>query len=418
MRRFVWMVWVVVGVVACAATADWPQFLGPGRSGIAPGTVGKLARSLPEAGPKVLWTVKLQPGFGGAAIRDGKVYVLDRVGTEGDVLRCLDLAGGKEEWSFAYDAPGKRLDHKGSRSTPAVDEKYVFTIGPFGHFHCVDKATHKPLWRKNLLADFQGRRPTWGVAISPLLYKDQVIVAALGNAAGVVAYEKATGKELWKSRALGRMAYVSPIVLKVDGADQLVVFTDGGPRVAGLDASNGNLLWTYRSWKCNIPIAAPTDCGGGRLFITGGYRAGSVMIKIQKQGDKFTATEVFRHEDIGSILHNALVHEGHLYVNANTKRTHDGLMCMDLTGKIKWQTRREPNFEKGGLVLADGLIFIMDGQTGILRVVQPDPAGYKPLAQVKILGGKEIWAPMAVSQGKLVVRDQQQMKCLDVAATP
>ncbi len=406
---------IVTAGVAMWAAADWPQFLGPTRNGVAPAGKVKLAEKWPEDGPRVLWSVKLGRGFGGPAIRDGKVYVLDRAG-EQDVLRCLDLAGGTEQWRFSYDAPGKKFGNHGSRSTPAVDEKYVFTIGLYGHFQCVDQATHQSLWSKQLLADYEGRLPSWGVAISPLLYEDRVIVAALGKAAGVVAYEKATGKELWKSRPLGRMAYVSPVVLRVGQADQLVVVTDGGSRVAGLDPADGKLLWVYRSWRCRIPIAAPTDCGDGRLFITGGYGAGSVMVKIEQADGKFTATEVFRHEKIGSILHNVLLHDGHLYVNANTKRTADGLMCMDLAGKIKWQTRRNPNFEKGNLILAGGLIYNLDGRTGTLHMVRPDPAGYVELGRVKLFTRGPMWAPMAVSGGRLLCRDQRQMKCLDVSA--
>jgi outer membrane protein assembly factor BamB len=416
MRNAVLTTIVTVAVVICPAMADWPQFLGPMRNGVAPPAKEKLAPQWPEGGPPLRWSGKLGPGFGGPAIRDGKVYVLDRLGKDKDVLRCLDLASGTQEWSHPYDAPGKKLQYEGSRSTPAVDDKYVFTIGPFGHFRCVDKVSRQSLWSKNLLADFQGKLPNWGVAISPLLYKDQVIVAALGKTAGVVAYEKATGKQLWRSRPLGRMAYVSPIVMRVGGADQLIVVTDGGFRVAGLDAASGAVLWVYREWKCSIPIAAPTDCGDGRLFLTGGYDAGSVMIKIDKQGGKFVPVEVFRHEKIGSILHNALVYKDHLYVNANTKKTHDGLLCMDLEGNIKWQTRQQPNSEKGSLILADGVIFIMDGKKGILRMARADPAGYVELGEVKVLAREPIWAPMAVSGGKLVCRDQGEMKCLDVSA--
>ena len=416
MHRTALISMVMMTFLAGAAMADWPQFLGPTGNGVAAPGEAKLAEKWPDGGPKVLWTVTLGRGFGGPAIRDGKVYLLDRVGNEKDVLRCLDLATGTEQWNCSYPAGGRKFGYHGTRSTPAVDDKHVFSIGMYGHLHCVDKATHKSVWSKDLLADYEGRIPNWGVAISPLLYKDRVIVAALGKTAGVIAYEKATGKELWRSRPMGRMAYVSPIILKVDGADQLVVLPDGGARVAGLDAANGKLLWTFRSWKCNIPIAAPTDCGDGCLFVTGGYKAGSVMLKIAKQDGKFTAREVFRLDDIGSILHNALVHKGHLYVNANTKRTFDGLMCVDLAGKIKWQTGRQPNCEKGSLILAGGLIYIMDGKSGLLRMVRPDPTHYAEIGQVKILGARPVWAPMAVSGGKLICRDQRQMKCLDITA--
>ncbi len=398
-----------------ATAADWPQFLGPNGNGVAAAGKAKLADAWPEGGPKVVWSVKTGPGFGGPAIRDGKVYLLDR-GAGKDILRCLNLADGVEAWSFTYDAPGKRLGYGGSRSTPAVDDKYVFTIGAYGHLHCVSKATHQSLWSRNILADYQAKLPRWGVAISPMLYKDTVIVAALGKAAGVVCYEKATGKELWKSPAVGPQAYVTPVVLKVAGADQLVVLADGGSRTVGISPVDGKVLWAYRPWKCRIPISAPIDCGDGRVFITGGYGAGSVMLKIAKDGDKFAATEVFRLPKMGSILHPAVLVGDHVYLNANTKSAHDGLACVTLSGQVKWKTGRQPNYEKGCVAVADGKLYILDGKAGVLRMVKPDPSAHTELAAVKVLTKGPFWAPLAIVDGKLICRDQREIKCLDISA--
>lgn len=420
MRAFVLMLTVVV-TATCAAAADWPQFLGPQRDGVA--ADAKLAGAWPAGGPKLLWRRPMGVGFGGASISGGKVYVLDRVDDAQDVLRCLNLADGEEQWSFAYDAPGK-LDHNGSRSTPTVDAKYVYTVGPFGHMHCVDKATHKPVWSKHLLSDFGGKRPNWGVSQSPALYKDAVIVAPLGARAGVVAFEKATGTPLWQSPPLGELAYVSPLVTAIEGVDQVVVIANARAqrrrttRVASVGAGDGKVLWTYDDYRCQIPIPGPTVVGGGRLFLTGGYNAGSAMIQVRRSEGTFTVREVFRDPRLGSQLHNALLHQGHLYLNCNTNSRQDGLVCMDLEGNVKWKTAGEPNFERGNLILAGGVILMLDGRSGLLRMVKPDPAGYSQVAEVKALGGREIWAPMALADGKLVLRDQHQMKCLEVGAKP
>jgi outer membrane protein assembly factor BamB len=138
------------GSATLAAGADWPQFMGPNGDGT---SVEKgLLRAWPADGPKVLWTVAVGPGYGGAAIRDEKVYALDRVGRQKDVLRCLDLGSGKEEWTFSYDAGGE-INHDGSRSTPAVTARNVYTIGPFGQFHCLDGTAHQVVWKKNLRTD-------------------------------------------------------------------------------------------------------------------------------------------------------------------------------------------------------------------------------------------------------------------------
>ncbi len=403
---------LVVALAMSVSFADWPQFLGPDRNGVSDET--GLARSWPKDGPRVLWTRKLGQGFGAAAIQDGKVYVLDREENKRDALLCLDLATGREEWRYAYDAPGK-LSHNGSRSTPAVDKKYVFTIGAFGDFHCISKATHKPVWKKHLLRDFGGKRPGWGVSQSPVLYGNLVIVAPLGAQGGVVAYDKSSGKEIWKSKPLGKMEYASPLVTTIDGVDQVVTLSSRG-RISAVDAKKGSLLWSYKGWKCNIPIPSPLAIGDGRLFITGGYGAGSSLFKVQRQSDTFAAVELFKIKQPGSIIHNALFYKGHLYVKHNNKKASKGITCLDLKGNVKWTRGKAASYDFGGMVLADGMIFNLDGKEGKLRLIEASPGGYKVLASVQVFaGGQQIWAPLALSDGKLVIRDQKQMKCLDVA---
>ena len=423
---------------AAAPAADWPQYLGPNRDGISEET--GLARAWPAGGPKVLWTVPLGPGYGGAAVRQGKVYVLDRIGGKEDVLRCLDLADGRELWTFAYPAPGK-LAHDGSRTVPAVDDRHAYVAGPFGQFHAVSLQTHKAVWQANLIKDFGGARPQWGFAQNPLLYKDLVIAVPLGRDAGVVAFDRASGRVAWKSPFLpGSMSgtwygsYASPAVLSVGGTDQVVAITAQGTnkaggefkgQVTGVSAADGSILWTYAGWQCDLPIPAPAILPGGRVFLTGAYDAGSAMVRVEKRGDAFTATELYKSMACGSQIHRALYWRDHLFVVSNGKERREGLMCLSPGGEVKWHTTNSkfsskaaeglPNFDVGNLLVADGMIYILDGQTGDLRLLEASPDAYKELACAPgILGGQEIWAPMALSDGKLLIRDQSRMKCLDV----
>ena len=185
-------------------------------------------------------------------------------------------------------------------------------------------------------------------------------------------------------------------------------------RVAGVAAADGRLLWSYQGWRCLNPIPDPTPVGDDRLFVTGGYGAGSVMLKIRSEQGRFTVERLFKITDPGSQIPNPLLHEGYLYMPCNGNFGRDGLVCMDLKGKAKWKTGRKPNLDRGHTLIAEGLLYSMDGAKGILRLIEPSPSGYKEISQVKILGGKEIWAPMALADGKLLIRDQRQMKCLDV----
>jgi len=409
---------VMVLLVTSVCVADWPQYLGPDRNGVSKET--GLLRSWPEAGPKVLWTVPLGAGYGGAAISKNNVYVLDRVGDEKDVLRCLDLSTGKEQWSYQYDAAG-RVQHPGSRSTPAIDRDYVYTCGSFGDVYCFDTNTHQPVWNKNIWKDYEkGSGPRWAVSQNPLIYGDLLILASQTSKAGVVAYDKLSGQVKWTSPALaGRVGYVSPSIVKIAGGDQLVMITAGARGgasgvVVGMDPKTGKTLWSYEGWNCQIPVPNVTEIGDGRLFITGGYQAGSVMIKIEQAGDSFAATEVYKTQAFGTHVHPAILHKSHLYGQCTTNETRDGLVCMDLDGKVKWKTGNSPLFDKGGAILADGLILTLDGREGILYLIEPDPAGFKPLAKAKLLSAPECWGPLALSDGKLLIRDQKQMKCVEV----
>lgn len=399
-----------------ATAADWAQFQGPGRNGVSPET--GLARAWPEGGPRVLWSYTLGAGFGGAAIRDGEVFVLDRLDAKQDVLRCLSLETGEELWRYAYYAPGT-VSRTGSRTTPTVTEKYVYTVGMMGDFLCIDRSTHKPVWQTNLIEAFEHKAvPRWGVTQSPSLYKDLVLVAPQAADAFVAAFKQATGELVWASEGLGGVGYVTPLVTTLCGVDQAVMISASGKGgVAGISLDDGTVLWKYTGWACKIPIPFPTPVPDDRLFITGGYGAGSAMIQIQREGNRFSAKELFKTDACGSQIQQPLLLDGHLYANSNGNNHSDGLVCLTLEGEVAWRTKDAkelPNFERGNLLFADGMIVILDGRTGVLHLVDPSPEGYKELAQAKIFEGKEMWGPMALSDGKLVLRNQKEMRCLDL----
>jgi outer membrane protein assembly factor BamB len=424
---------VVCGTFGILVAADWPQFLGPNRDNVS-GETG-LVKAFPADGPKVLWTVDVGPGFGGPAIEGGMVYILDRDGEKGDILRCLDLATGpkgEKNWSYAYDSPSPhKLQYPGSRSTPLVDKDYVYTIGVMGDMNCVSKATHKPVWTKQLIGGFGGKLPQWAVAQSPVAYKDTIIAAPITEQAGVVAFSRDKGEIVWKTPAIGAMQYPSPYVTAIDGVDQVIMISATGKTnniasITGIDAVKGDILWTYDKWVNELPIASPLNVGDGRIFICGAYNFGSVMLAARKTGGKWIADPVFTQPKFGSLNANPVLYKGNLYANGAWRvGAKAGFQCMDLKGNFKWQTtaleptpKREVNFRLGNILLAGDVIFALNGDTGELAMIEPSPDGYKELARAKVLDARDktVWAPMAISDGKLIVRDQHQMKCLDVKA--
>ncbi|MCL2701289.1 MAG: PQQ-like beta-propeller repeat protein [Phycisphaerae bacterium] len=415
----------LAALISVASASDWPRFSGPKDNGIS--DEKGLIDTFGEDGPEVLWSREMNPGFGGSAIFDGKLYVMDRIGNsneEGtDVVYCLDLATGKEVWEKRYDAPG-RFDHTGTRSTPAVDKDVVITVGPMGDVRCWDREKQTLLWQADLLADWndgkKAGRPTWAVAQSALIVGDKVFLAPQNGKVGVVAYEKKTGKIIWESKPIGSMAYASPRKVTLGGVEQIMMHTND--RTVGIDIKDGSVLWTYDGWKCRIPVATPTDLGDGRFFITGAYKAGCAMIQVKKDGDKWTVEQLYSDQGTGdakpnihSWMQDVIYFEGHLYVNSSTSG--QGLACLTPEGKVLWASQQQ--FDSGGpLLIADGKVFIVHGQSGELFIAKASPEGYKELAKAKVLEGKgaQVWAPLSLSDGKLIVRDKYTLKCLNVKA--
>lgn len=436
--------------------ADWPQYLGPNRDGTS--SEKGLLRAWPEGGPEVLWTADVGKGFGGPVIQDGNVYLLDRDDEVGETLRCFSLADGTEHWRYAYDAPGSAM-FPGSRGVPVVDGDRVYSCGHNGDLYCIDLNTHKPIWNANVWTDFGGKPagnasggfrsrepgsfPIWAITQCPLVYGDLLIVASQAPDAGVVAYNKLTGDVAWKTPNLGNESYASPSVAKISGDDHVVMVISstnpfgnrGMPQtlghVVGLDPASGRVLWDYDQWNCHISVPSAVDAGENRVLVVGGYELGATMIQVTKQpAGSFTTKELFTTEEFGDQTKPPILHDGHFYAQFGTNQRRDGLTCMNMDGEILWKTKREPDFNKGSMVLADGLLLATDGSK-TLYLIEPDPSGFKDLASAELLteagagsegdsmasriGGRtQNWAPIALSDGKLLIRDQTQLKCIQV----
>jgi outer membrane protein assembly factor BamB len=409
--------------IHASVSADWPWIYGPRRDHTS--DQKGLLRTWPKEGPQVLWSVPMGPGFGGAAIDDGKVYVLDRDEKVGDTLRVFDLASGKQLWTFAYDAPGSFM-FAGSRTTPTLDGDHVYTVGPMGDLYAINIISRKPSWRKNIWKDFGGgsELPRWAIVQNPLIYGDLLIVAPQTSEAGVVAYDKGTGVLRWKSAALsGLPGYVTPSIVKVSGEDHLVMITGSVGRgrtardgsVNGLDPRTGKVLWTYTNWQCPIPVPSAVDAGQGRVLITGAYAAGTAMIKVEKKSDaSYAVSELYKNPDFGAHTQPPVLLGDHFYSHYTINERSDGLVAMSMDGQIKWKTDQQPPFVRGGMILADGLLLMSDGDTK-LYLVEPTPTGFKPLASAVILESGDNWAPLALVDGKLLVRGQKELKAFQVA---
>jgi outer membrane protein assembly factor BamB len=450
-KKFSALLVVVLIFSVNAFTQDWPQFLGPERNSTSPQK--NILKSWPERGPEVLWTVNLGIGYGGPVVKDGKVYLLDRDDEVGDKMRCLDLKSGEELWKFTYDAPGSVM-FPGSRSVPAIDGKHIYSCGPYGDLYCFDINSHKPVWNQNIWTDFGGdpgndtidrggfggggNFPIWAISQCPLVYGDLVIVLSQAPGAGAVAYHKTTGEMVWKTPNLGNESYASPAVVKIQGEDHIVfVISSTNPvgrrdlpqtlgKVVGVEPGTGKILWEYDQWECHISVPPAVDCGNNQVLVVGGYELGALMLAVKKQaGGSYIAEEVFRTEEFGDQTKPPILIDGYFYAQYGTNNTRDGLTCMNMDGEIMWKTKRDPDFNKGSMVYADGVILATDGAKS-LYLIEPDPSEFKLIASAELLTaptnddpraarfGTQNWAPMALADGRLLLRDQSMMMCVKV----
>ncbi len=396
---------------AATAAADWPQFRGPNRDNISRET--GLLRQWPAKGPRLLWTVPVAQGYAGAAIVAGRVYHhdYDEKKSEWRVL-CRYLATGKEIWSFS-ERRVIRPNHAITRTVPAVDGRYVVSLDPKCVLHCLDAKTGKQLWRKDLVTEYQTAIPPWYNGQCPLIEKDRVVIAT-GGAAIMVALDKAAGKEIWRTPNPGKLllshASVSPAVL--GGVRQYVYGTLNGP--LGVSASDGKLLWQFPR-KFNVAVApSPLAIDGERVFMTASYDAGSVMVRVRPAAGAFRAEAVFdmKNNEWNSEVHTPIVYKGHFFAVGKKRR---GLFtCLNFDGKTVWDSGGKASFEQGSFLLADNMFFVLEGNTGMLRLIEASITEYKEFAKAQVLNGQDVWGPMALSDGKLVLRDLGKMVCIDV----
>lgn len=415
---------LVLILSSCSKPQNWNQYLGPNRNN----SIGEtpIATSWPKEGPEKLWEVELGPGYGGASIFENEVFILDRVKGESDILRCFDLETGKEKWSFEYEAKGE-LPYPGSRIVPYVDKDFVYCVGPHGHMHCINKKTQQAVWSHNLMEEFEAKLPRWGFSQSPVLYNDLVIVAPQGALAGVTAFDKTSGELVWKSRALtGHNWHISPLLASYEGTDQVVIVSPYDRKdstyiheVVSFDANTGEELWTYDGLESFSTIAPPVIVGENKLFLTqcsykDQYSPISILLEIGKEGEKFSVSEVFNTEVAGCKMHPGIVVDEHIYLNDNGKPNE--LVCLNMAGERIWEKKSAPNFEMGSMILVNGLIINQNGKNGDIHLIQPSPEGYKELGKATFFDSKksQAWAPMAFSQGKLLVRDMEKMVCVNL----
>jgi outer membrane protein assembly factor BamB len=397
--------------IPAVTQGNWPQFRGPGGDGINRENT-PLARSWDGEGPKVLWDTEVGEGYAGAAVVGGRVYLMDYDQTNRhDALRCLSFDDGREIWRFAYPVSVKR-NHGMSRTVPIVSNGMVVAIGPKCHVVALDAETGALRWGMDLVRQFGATVPPWYAGQCPLVEGDRLILAPGGKEALLMAVDIAKGEVIWKTPNphAWKMTHASIISMEVEGEPMFVYCADKG--VVGVSAKDGRILWETTEWKISIAtVPSPLTLDDGRVFLSGGYDAGAMMLRIKKEGETYKPEILFRTSPrvFGATQQTPVLYQDHIFgVRPDGKFT-----CLSTEGKVVW-TSEGRSFGLGPFVLGDGVFYAVN-DTGFLRVIEANTGKYNTTGQAQILDGRESWGPLALTSGRLLARDLTRLVCVEVA---
>jgi outer membrane protein assembly factor BamB len=396
----------------------WPAFRGPNRDGISTESV-PLLDAWPDTGPAMLWSVAVGEGYAGPVVHEGRVYLMDYDReAQADALRCLSLADGREIWRFTYPVEIKR-NHGMSRTVPAIAGGLVVSLGPMGHVSCVDAKTGEFRWGVDLVREHGTTIPPWYAGQCPLIDGDRVILAPAGTPPDgplLTALDLATGKPAWSTpnTLAWKMTHASIAVAEIEGVRHYVYCGHRG--VAGVSAEDGTLLWSTPEWKISIAtVPTPVPLPDGRLFLSGGYKAGSMMLQVRSgiEGWAIHTTRRLDDETFGATQQTPIYYEDRIF----GVRPDGELTCLSPDGGVCWTSGPKHRFGLGPFMIADGKLLVMDDH-GELTLAAASTERFEPLARAKVLEGHDSWGPMALAGGRLIVRDLTEMRCLDLRADP
>ena len=396
------------------AASDWPQLLGPTRDGVYAGA--DLSATWPAEGPRVLWQKKVGQGFSGPAVAGGKLILFHRLGDK-ETVEALNAADGKGLWSLDYPT-AYRDDFgfdEGPRATPAIADNKVYTYGAEGALHCVDLATGKKLWNVDARSQFQVPKGFFGIACSPLVEGNAVLVIiGSKNQAGIVAFDRTNGKILWKATS-DEASYASPVAATIRGRREALCLTRS--ELVALDPATGKVLFQYPfapPIHSSVSAATPLVIGDS-IFLSASYNTGAALLRLDEDGPK----KVWAGDDILSNHYATSVHHGGFLYGIHG-RTDPGiepaasLRCVELkTGKLKWE---EPAFGAATLTLAGDQLLILTERGELIRA-QASPSGFKSTSRAQVLSS-QVRAYPAVAGGRFYARSKDKLVCLDLAWKP
>ena len=408
---FLLMVLLAGSGVADNAATDWPQFLGPERNGNYSGPA--LAKTWPKEGPLKIWERKVGQGFSGPVLVAGRLILFHRLGDR-ETVECLNATNGQNLWKMDYPTSFRdeiRSEDDGPRATPAIAGTQVFTFGAEGMLNCWNFATGAKLWSVDAKSKFGAPNGFFGMACSPLVEGNAVLLNIGGsNGAGIIAFDKATGKVLWKASD-DEASYSSPVAATVHG--QRYAFFLTRKHLTALDPASGKVAFEF-PWTpqihASVSAATPLIIED-LIFISASYGAGAALLRFRESGPE----KVWSGDEILSNHYaTGVYHDGFLYGFDGRQEQGCHLRCVELkTGKIRWS---QDGLGAGAILLAKDQLLILTEKGQLIRALAT-PAEFKPNNQAQILPFVARAYP-ALAGGFLYARSKDKLACLDLRGLP
>lgn len=408
------VIFIALIITAIAGYGQFAQWRGPNRDGIFPDT--SLLKVWPEAGPDVLFVTKgIGLGNSSTIATKSRIYATGNIDTL-EYLSCLDLSGNIL-WKKSYGRCWIK-SYKPARCTPTLEENRIYTISGLDEMSCFDATTGDVIWKVDIHKKYSSKWDVFGVSESPLIIDSMIVTTPAGDSTTVIALNKMTGELIWKSKSVHMpRSNMSPVLINHCGKKYIITATE--THVLGVDATNGEILWTYeynflypdgnnRTILANSPIYKDS-C----IWISDGWDVKSVMLEIAPDGR--SVSEKFTDQTFDNQNHGVVLVDGFLYGSNFTGRHTGKWVCMNwYTGEITWIG----NFHnsKGPLIYADDLLYIIDERQGNMALFEASPEEFKVISSFKIKEGNgPYWSRPTIYNRMLLVRHGDVLIAYDIA---
>ncbi|WP_321285894.1 PQQ-binding-like beta-propeller repeat protein [uncultured Sunxiuqinia sp.] len=409
---------VLIQLILCfglLVNAQIFQFRGSNRDGKFTDT--ELLKEWPEAGPDLLLEFEgIGKGFSSAVSNGEYIYVSGMIDTL-DYLTCIDFEGN-QKWQVAYGESWKK-SFPDTRSTPTIEGDRIYAISGIGELVCLNAETGEINWKVNVDRDYYSEWHIWGVSESPLVVDDKVICTPGGNETSVVAFDKITGEEVWKTESVGgQRAYASATTYNYNGQQYVLAVT--ATHLIMLDPSTGEVKITYKYYEhdkwsdqpgliwTNVPLSKNNE-----IFLSMGYDYPAKMLRINAEASDFE--EVYTDTIFDNHHHGMIELDGFIYGSNWENNRKGNWLCKNWdTGELTYDTTWHT---KGALIYADGLLYIYEEQRGNVALVKPDPAGFDVISSFRIeKGAGPHWAHPFINDGKLFLRHGNVLMVYNIKA--